>query len=362
MIYHFRTILRFLSLLFLLLLLTLLVYLLGILLISFLHHYFSYRPNSMTYFSMFMMIFSIYIGIMVVYPMVHVIRWLIQLSKGVYEEPPLRKGLLSKFRKNQPKRHFLFFFFGDLFDHMEQLTERLRTSEEERKRLEKQRRDWIAGISHDLKTPLAYIKGYASMMSVSRYNWTETDIQQFSRQIEEKTEEVEQWMKDLNLFVLADQQQLPLQRERISLTPFIKEIVLDLANSPLAEGRHFSFASDAPSLSLVADPRYLKRSVQNLVMNGVLHNPEGTSIHIQVEQKENQACIQVRDDGVGMDRNTLDTYDPQTWCSTLRPSSAGTGLGMIIAKQLIAAHQGKMEVQSEKGEGTTIHVFLPLSV
>lgn len=94
---------------------------------------------------------------------------LIHLSKGVYEEPLLRKGLLSRFRKSQPKKHFLFFFFGDLFDHMEQLTERLRTSEEERKRLEKQRQDWIAGISHDLKTPLAYIKGYASMMSVSRY-------------------------------------------------------------------------------------------------------------------------------------------------------------------------------------------------
>lgn len=87
-------------------------------------------------------------------------------------------------------------------------------------------------------------------------------------------------MKDLNLFVLVDQQQLPLQRERISLTPFIKEIVLDLANSPLAKGRHFSFASDTPSLSLVADPRYLKRSVQNLVMNAILHNPKGTAIQV----------------------------------------------------------------------------------
>lgn len=356
MTYYIRTLLRFLTLLFILLAQSVLFSVPVIILIIILKintSLFEMVPYKMIHITTFTTLFLFHVIMMIVYPMVHVIRWLIQLSQGNYEEPLMRHGFFYKYHRR--------FWFGDIFRHMEGLTERLRTSEQAREQVEKERQDWIAGISHDLKTPLAYIKGYATMLASSRYDWTKEEVQQYSHRIELKTEEVEQWIQDLNLFVLADQKQLLLQRERISLPDFVREIVLDLANSPLAEGMHFSFESLSPALLLSADPRYLKRPLQNLVMNAIIHNPEETSIHVQVEQEEDHACIQIKDDGVGMERETMERlFDKHVWSPALSPSSSGTGLGLTIAKQLIEVHQGWLEIQSEMGKGTTIQVFLPL--
>ncbi len=283
------------------------------------------------------------------FPLLHIIRWLIQLSHGVYKEPSSR----WKFR-------FGLYFFKDLFHHMERLTERLQASEKERKQFEKQRQHWITGISHDLKTPLAYIKGYASMMS--SYRWSETEVKQFSRQIEAKIEEVEEWMKELSLFVSADQQTLPLEKERISLPDFVRKIVLDLANSPLAEGMHLSFSSKPNRFFLLIDPRFLHRSLQNLLINAVIHNPAGTSIDVSVVQKKDHVCIQLKDNGVGINQEVLKALsDAPAGIPNNQPSPKRNGLGLMIAKQLIAAQQGKLEIESEEGQGTTIRILLPTS-
>lgn len=301
----------------------------------------------------FMIVFAWSIG----KPLYYIIGWINRLAGGIYVEPEKHQKIYSR---NGTKLKRPYRLFKELFTQLHTLSDVLENNKQERSRLDEMKKEWIAGISHDLKTPLTYIKGYSSMLLSSQYDWTEEEKIKFLMEIEQKANHMEELIGDLNLSFRLDEQQLPLNREPTDLIEFVRRILVDVTNDPRAAGYHLFLETNESHIQTLLDVKLLQRALHNLILNAILHNPVGTSVKVHILQNSHLHIV-IEDDGIGMDEATIDRLFNKYYRGTSTDIlSEGTGLGMAIAKQLIIAHGGDIEVTSRVDEGTSISVKLPL--
>lgn len=293
-------------------------------------------------------------------PAVHLLNRLQALSQGNYNEPA-SAGPLT--RKDTLFYKINYFLYAEVILQMERLTEILKQNETERQLLEQQRREWLAGISHDLKTPLSYISGYAVIIAADRYEWSTEEIRGFGGKIEEKSAHIQQLIDDLNVSFQSDSGTIAMVSEPSEIIGLVRQLVLDTANAPQAQGYDFTYEHNVNACMLAVDPRLLERAIVNLLMNAVLHTPEGTKISVSVRKLPEALRIEISDNGPGMDQVTRDNLFQRYYRGTAtdRPTE-GSGLGMAISRQLIELHQGTICVDSAQGAGTRIAVDLPLKL
>ena len=289
----------------------------------------------------------------------YILEWILLLSKGAYQEPnknrKRRKTNIGQYKKPR------FSVYNDIFIQLRALTEILKRNDLERKELEKMRKEWTAGISHDLKTPLTYIKGYSFMLSSTEHEWSEQERQEFASLIKKQAIHMENIIEDLNTVFHFDHGQFPLNLNKQDISQFIHGIVMEITGNPIVKQKNISIGINiTQSVPFTFDEQMLKRAINNLLMNAIIHNPNDTEIMISIE-KSDKLEIMISDNGVGMNsetkKNLFNRYYRGT--STEIPSE-GTGLGMSIAKQLIEAHQGSLSVDSTLNKGTVIHISFKL--
>lgn len=290
-------------------------------------------------------------------PLYYIIRRIDLLAGGVYADPAGDRKIYSR-RSVKMRRPYRL--FKELIVQLQTLSGTLENSKQERRRLDEMRMEWVAGISHDLKTPLTYIKGYSSMMLSPQYDWTKEETIKFLTEIEQKANHMQELIGDLNLSFRLDEQQTPLQRERTDLVEFVRRIVADVTNDPRAARYNLTLETAEPQIEAELDPRLLGRALHNLILNAILHNPPGTSIKILIRQGVWLEIV-IADDGAGMsEENVSRLFDKYYRGTSTDILSEGTGLGMAIARQLVLAHAGDISVTSRLNEGTSVCVTLPL--
>ncbi|WP_066193406.1 sensor histidine kinase [Gracilibacillus timonensis] len=283
-------------------------------------------------------------------PLLHVVSWIDQLSKGTYEEP------LQKKKRNNTKHKV----YQDLMLALSNLTSTLKQSRSERELLEKSREEWMTGISHDLKTPLSTIKGYTTIMASDEYHWKQEEIRHFAKTMEDRVEYMEQLIKDFNLTFQLKNEAIPIQLKPMNLVSFIKGIVEQMEKMPDAKQQTFSFETNQEPIFYAIDSKYLKRALENLLANSSKHNPANTSVRIKLQQTTDSIHITIQDDGIGMSQETVDRlFDRYFRGTNSAEGNAGTGLGMAIAKQIILAHHGDITIKSKPNIGTECRIVLP---
>jgi signal transduction histidine kinase len=288
----------------------------------------------------------------VIQPLMYLIRWLKQMSRGSLEAPAGKKEFSVKFTSRV--------LYKELFEHMAALTEILKENEYQRELLDQQRHDWTAGISHDLKTPLSYIRGYASMIATDSYSWSVEELTRFGHLIEQKTVYVEELIQDLHSSLSLDKRVLEPVLESTDLVHLVRDCVIDMANSPDAQAYHFSFTPSAECLMAQLDSPLIRRALHNILVNAVTHNPSGTRIDTYLSYTPAFITIAVQDDGIGMDEQTAQLWFERYYRgTTTNKNPAGTGLGLTLAKQFIEIHRGTIMVQSKPHNGCTITIQLP---
>lgn len=285
-------------------------------------------------------------------PLTYIVRWIDQLSNGNFNMPETTKDDTIKKMK--------FGFFSELKLKLERLTTQLKRAEDERKELDEIRKKWTAGVTHDLKTPLSYVKGYAAILR-SEYKWNEDEIKEFAGIIEEKALYMEQLIDDLSVIYEFDKMQIPLNLQSINLVEFIRNVLDDFKKYPMATDYPIYFHTHGiDDILLSVDPTLLKRALENFLMNAVNHNPIGTMITITLERLEKETMIEISDNGIGMDRKMLKRLFNQYYRGTSTDKThLGSGLGMSIAKQFIEKQNGEVHVISEKNKGTKIIIKFP---
>ncbi|GIO28195.1 sensor histidine kinase [Ornithinibacillus bavariensis] len=285
-------------------------------------------------------------------PLFFFIRWIDQLSLGIFKKPDTIKNFsLNKIR---------FRPFLELTSKLDGLTQQLNAAEKERQELEETRKNWTSGVTHDLKTPLSYIKGYAAMLR-SEHKWSEEEMKDFAKIIEEKSLYMEQLIDDLSVMYEFDKMQIPLDFRTINLATFIKNVLDDLRQYPMAIDYPIHLnVKDEDDILLSIDQTLLKRALENFIMNAIYHNPRETTITVSIEKLEGSTLIEIKDDGIGMDDKTIQQLFNQYYRGTRTDKShLGSGLGMSIAKQFIEKQGGHIKVESERNKGTKIKISFP---
>ncbi|AKN30344.1 histidine kinase [Clostridium carboxidivorans P7] len=238
------------------------------------------------------------------------------------------------------------------------LDSKLKASEEERKRNQTLREEWIANISHDLKTPLSPIKGYAEILTDSKYDVSLLDVKKYGEVILRNAENVEDIVENLNFTYQLKNGMLPINRSEENLVRLLKEVIINILNHPKYEERNIIFNCIEDRINFNFDNTLLRRAFTNLLYNSVIHNAPDTIIKVSVRQ-EDKIYITIEDNGKGMSEEEVKKLFERYYRGTKSSVSVkGSGLGMAIAKQIIEAHGGKINVKSKQNFGTCIQIEL----
>lgn len=288
-------------------------------------------------------------------PLLHMMGWLQNLGQGKYSEPTDRKGNpRSRERTGRPRRKYSF--YSDLLQTLSNLTNTLRKNDELRIKLEKSREEWISGVSHDLKTPLSSIKGYAHMLESDSYEWAADEIKDFAATIKEKAAYMDEMIDDLSVTFRLKSGGLPLEKTEKEMNSFIRESIEQFQQDPAFTQAVIRFGAADRDIHYAVDPVWFRRILDNLLANALLHNPPDTEVDVILTGvSPGQFKLNVRDNGGGMNEETIkQLFDRYYRGTNTDHTSRGSGLGMAIAKQLVLAHGGRIDVSSKPGEGSEV--------
>ncbi|GIP35280.1 sensor histidine kinase KdpD [Paenibacillus sp. J2TS4] len=296
-------------------------------------------------------------------PILHMIRWLQSLGSGVYEEPLDHQGL-PRSRRPSGKLKRRYRLYTDVVQMLNGLTETLKRNNEIRTNLEKSREEWIAGVSHDLKTPLSSIKGYAHMLESEQYDWSVAEIREFAGVIKDKADYMDELIADLSMTYRLKNGALPLKMEQTEMNEFIRGTVISFQNDPGFRQANICFRDAGKPIDYRVDVHWFRRILDNLLANALLHNPAGTQVEVSLNAVAKSGfTITVSDNGEGMDEDEIKNLFERYYRGTnTEGASRGTGLGLAIAKHLVHEHGGTIEAESGPGAGVTIRMRFGMKV
>ena len=250
--------------------------------------------------------------------------------------------------------------FNGIYAALNQMDAEIRHSDQLKNETERARQEWIANITHDLKTPLSPVKGYAELLACGTASDSQT-VQEYGSIILKNADHVEKLINDLKLTYQLESGALPFHPQPVRLVRYLKELVIDIANDPAFSNRNIEFECDLPEITATIDPDLFHRAVCNLVVNALVHNPPDTTVTVSViEDKEKGVCLSVRDNGVGISETEQAKLFTRYYRGTnTKEKSEGSGLGLAIAKQIVVLHNGEITVKSEPGKGTVFSIVLP---
>lgn len=247
--------------------------------------------------------------------------------------------------------------YGKVFKSLNKLTENLRINRRERAKIEKMREEWVANISHDLKTPLSSIKGYAEILANKDYAISDKEIVQYSNTILNKANYMEELIEELRLHEKLKNNALAINKRKGNLTELIRRIIIEILNHPDYENRLIHFNPQSEKIEFDFDENLMRRCISNLIFNALIHNSEGTEVVVDI-RNQGRINIEIRDNGKGIDEEDIRKLFNRYYRGTNTESHKGSGLGMSIAKEVIEAHGGNIFVESELGKGTSIKIEL----
>ncbi|KZN98314.1 sensor histidine kinase [Pseudobacillus badius] len=248
--------------------------------------------------------------------------------------------------------------YKDVFFNVNHLSHQLQTIENERKKLDKMREEWIGNISHDIKTPLASIQGFAEMMKDPDYSFTLEEMREYAGIIEKKSLYMKDVIEDLNLSTRLRSTNVLLNRKKVNIVALARKIIIDLLNDTKYAHRNIDFQCDEEVIYLEIDEILIRRAMTNLLYNAMVHNEEDVKIAVSIERKEH-THIRIKDYGKGIKEEELAViFDRYYRGTNTGESHKGSGLGMAIANDIIRAHGGEIRISSVIDRGTTIEIQL----
>lgn len=292
-------------------------------------------------------------------PLLTLMNWIQNLGSGIYQEPTdVHDRPVTRNRKGKLKRKFRL--YKELIATLSQLTETLKQNEKQQRIMAQTREEWISGLSHDLKTPLSSISGYAQMLA-SDYSWSEKETREFAHIMADKSDYMMDLLEDLTLTYRLKNHALPIAKVPTDLNEFIRRIIIHYINDPANQDKSFDFIPYPDTISAFIDPKWFQRIMDNVIANAIKYNPPGTTISVTLTTIEGHLIvITIKDDGIGMESATLEKLFSRYYRGThTGETGSGSGLGMAITKQLVHLHNGTIQGQSQPGKGTTIRIMLP---
>jgi len=231
----------------------------------------------------------------------------------------------------------------------------------EEKRVEAIKRDFVANVSHELRTPLATIKGYAETLLTGAMEDKKV-LKDFLQIIDRHASRMTNLIEDLLTLSMLESQQIPLRLEYTDIREILKNVVHGFEKRARDKGLHMSCNLDSDLPGLHIDRVRMEQVFVNLIDNAIKYTNEGR-ISIQAFQEDSSIKIKIQDTGIGIPEKDIPRIFERFYRVDKGRSRelGGTGLGLAIVKHIIQGHNGKIEVNSKVGQGSTFTITLPLT-
>jgi two-component system OmpR family sensor kinase len=222
---------------------------------------------------------------------------------------------------------------------------------------ERKLRRFVADASHELRTPLAAVRAYAELFTRGAAE-RPADLERSMKGISRESERMSVLVEDLLLLAHLDEGR-PLELQAVELDDVIGE-ALELERT-LEPGRPLESALEP--VVVAGDRDRLRQVIDNLLSNVRSHTPPDSSLAVRLARDNGWALLSVEDSGAGMDEEQLSHVFERFYRAdpSRARSSGGAGLGLAIVAAVVEAHGGKVDAESQPGQGTTFHVRLPAS-
>ncbi len=242
-------------------------------------------------------------------------------------------------------------------DDLSALSDHFNHMAEELQRSDTQRRNMLADIAHELRTPITILRGRLEGILDGVYPADEANIAPAL----EETYLLERLVEDLRLLALAEANQLRFEMKSVNLAD-LTETILGLFSAQAGE-KNINLHLDAePNLpEVMVDPQRFQQVVGNLIDNALRYTPAGSSIDLKIRKNNSDVELTVADEGTGIPENELEHAFDRFWRSekSRARSTGGAGLGLSIARQLVEAQGGKISARNRKPRGFEVQITLP---
>ncbi|MEA5049460.1 MAG: HAMP domain-containing sensor histidine kinase [Eubacteriales bacterium] len=269
---------------------------------------------------------------------------------------PLAKGIEAMSEK-QPVDLSTRGLLGDLADGINKTSAQLTRQEADLSRRDNARASWIAGVSHDIRTPLSIVMGYASQLE------DDPELPLSKREqagvIRKQSERIKTLINDLNLASKLEYDMQPIRKSPVALAALLRQIAADFINGGLPEidSIDVKINDGAQNAIVTGDEQLLRRAISNLITNSIQHNPDGCCVMVALENDTENCSISVSDNGIGFTKEQLADLNRSNSSAMLE----NHGIGLTIVRQIVRAQGGTAVFRNLPEGGCVVVLCLPVS-
>ena len=275
---------------------------------------------------------------------------------------PITKGIqdLSVGEPVQIKENGLL---SEISANINRTSDILQSQKYQLRKKETARANWIAGVSHDIRTPLSMVMGYAGQLKDDA-NLTAEERRK-AEVIVKQSKRMQNLINDLNLASKLEYNMQPINLAKQNLIAIVRQVVVDFINMDIEDKYPIEWETDeALTICPVnADKDLLKRAISNLIQNSINHNEQGCKIYVSVTADSGKCTVGVSDDGVGATDEQIEKLNnaPHYMVCDENTTEQRHGLGLLIVKQMVAAHDGTTVIEHSTYGGFTVKLTLPIN-
>ena len=250
---------------------------------------------------------------------------------------------------------------AELAEQINKTSEILQRQTEQLRKKETARANWIAGVSHDIRTPLSMVMGYAGQLASSK-NLSEVERKKASV-IVKQSKRMKDLINDLNLASKLEYDMQPLTIKQENAISIVRQVIVDFMNMDIDDRFPIEWrTADTLSVCYInADKDLLKRAISNLIQNSINHNERGCVIYASVDDDDNTCRICIEDSGIGASDEQIDSLNntPHYMVCDTNTTEQRHGLGLLIVKQIINGHNGKVVIDHSEYGGFKVILIIP---
>ncbi|MBS4536762.1 HAMP domain-containing histidine kinase [Clostridium sp. D2Q-14] len=251
---------------------------------------------------------------------------------------------------------------SELYIKINRTSEILQSQNYQLRKKETARANWIAGVSHDIRTPLSMVMGYAGQLE------SDTHLSDEERKkatvILRQSERMKNLINDLNLASKLEYNMQPIKPKQENMVAIARQVVVDFIDIGIGDKYHIKWLTDNSLNTCIvnANKDLIKRAIGNLIQNSINHNKNGCKIFVSVTADNNRCCISVADDGIGATDEQIEKLNnsPHYMVCDENTSEQRHGLGLLIVKQIISSHNGETIIEQSQYGGFEVKLILPL--
>lgn len=248
--------------------------------------------------------------------------------------------------------------FANTFNEM---ADSITASIEEVKSVDDLRRQLIANVSHDLRTPLAILKGYAETLQEKAATITPEESARYLQVISSNSDKLTKLVEQLFEYSKLEAKQIEPYKEQFSITDLCLDLVSKYDILAREKGVDLSLTvNDNESILVYADISLIERALQNLIDNALKFTPSGGSIKVELERNGQSCNVRVNDSGIGIDYDMQESIFERFKQTSHTFKKNGAGLGLAIVRKIVELHESTITVLSKKGQGSTFTFSLPV--